>query len=988
MGAAFCGRALGAALRLLQAASKKASAIAYVRRLAVGLVISTFSVGGKLSKSVAAGLLHIGYTLFGRPGEECIRDGANYPLVGTERSEPLRAHLFAAFECMHPRLTTIVAPAGWGKTTVARLLAQRWERVAYCDAYGALDAADLASRLLAELARIAPPGVAGRLMQGLEAGTAHRVESARGAWREDEERDSVTIFDNLEQVADVQGALPFLDSLLDRPHPRRSVILCSRVTPRLRTSRFAPPHESWSIGERELALGRADLDRIFGGGIVASDMERVERMTQGWAIGVFYLERAARSGTLARAIADLESSEAAALQTYLLDEVIERLSERQRSALVACSAIGDCSASDAAKLLDMGLEDANELLGSLPFVRRAGDTVHFEVHPLLRTLALQRLHVDAGAFLERSARTLLAAGDRIRAAELFVRCGCMREAASAVADQAGYLIAAPSPRTAALLGRLEERVLLEFPNLWSAAIFSRTYSVGIPVRLREGRRIWAELDKGADIATRAGVLATYADSCSVSGLLDEAEAALNEFESTLRESEREVGEPMLALWRSVLAVWRSEPVDLPDAIKRMGALLQVDATDALYQHSVTAQYYRERGDARAEAAAHAQAVDSATRCGLPLVQVLVFCELAFFHWFYGDDPGYASAVARLEDAAVPSVYEGVRFFLACARGVPNEPLGLENHKERVAACLIGAGSAPSAAESRRLAHLAVEVADALKYPLYRVLTRVAQASLEQGKRRDTLAREAAEIARGLQPALREAVAAFAAGREELGMLAAFVGRYRRRESIAELNLFAMQVAVDGARLSLARRALEVLAALGLYRSGLSRDRLASWIWPEMPTAAGHASLRVTVNRLRKALGTGAVLSTPGGYTLAPAVRVDLDDAERAITAVRLRGTIDGAQAAVLESAANADLDDVASRTAGWEWFAPSLPRIEAIAREAALLLARQAMASEAWGKARLYASILIARDESDVVAQDLFAAATREARTGEAKRRA
>jgi len=889
--------------------------------------------------------------------------------------EPLRSHVYEDGPSSRPRLTLLVAPAGWGKTTVARALAQRWERVAYCDAYGVTDASDLAGRLLTELSRVAPPDVATRLKLSVEAGAAHRIDSAIAAWRSDDGTESVTIFDNLEQAA-IPDALRLLDALFDRPHPTRSAILCSRTPLRVRTTRYAAPHETRLLGREDLRLRRDDIERIFGEVPSTAILDRIEETTQGWAIGVFYLARAARAQSLERAVAELAERGTGSLDAYLTNEVIETMAPNLREALVICAAIGDCTSADLARVLGLSEDAALDVLEQLPFVSRRPATETFEVHPLVRTLALRHARRDAAAVLEPAARAALGAGDELRAAELSARCGQLREAAAAIAATGGYVVSAPSARLSSVIGLLDDATLAEFPYLWSASIYARTYTRGIFKRLDEGRRLWHELDEGSEIGLRAAILNVYVDGCGVSGLLDEAESALEQFERSLREHERPFGSLVLAVWRAVLSVWRSRRVDMDAVAREIAPVLAVDATNALYQHNVAVHWHREHGDRAAEAAAHASGIEAAARAGLPLCDVLVWGEAAFSHWFWGDDAAYANAVARLEAAAVPSVYQGTRFVLACMRGIPGEPIGLENHKNRVNACLIGAASVAESEDALRLARLGVETADALRYPQHRILARIAYAALLDGERRNSAVDEAVRIAAGIDSEpLRNAVAAFARGADDLGMLSAFVRRYAQARAAIEVRVFSQCVARDGATLALPERLLEMVMALGLHRSGLSRERFADWIWPQSSSAEGQGALRTSISRLRRILGTEAIISTSRGYMLAPSVRVDLEDAERTLSSIRMRDRLDAAEVERLDSIAGADIDDIVSRTARWDWFEPSLQRLEAIAREAALVIARDALASERWTIARLYASRLLERDERDVTARELLTAA-------------
>ena len=125
-------------------------------------------------------------------------------------------------------------------------------------------------------------------------------------------------------------------------------------------------------------------------------------------------------------------------------------------------------------------------------------------------------------------------------------------------------------------------------------------------------------------------------------------------------------------------------------------------------------------------------------------------------------------------------------------------------------------------------------------------------------------------------------------------------------------------------------------------------------------------LKTYVCRIRKQVGQESIVTRGRGYALSDGVRVDLDTLERCLKATRWDSpVIDEPARAILSAAAQVDLDDLAGATIEWDWFRDIMPRIEALTREAAVLIARAALVEEAWAEAARHASQALVRDPCD-----------------------
>ena len=81
-----------------------------------------------------------------------------------------------------------------------------------------------------------------------------------------------------------------------------------------------------------------------------------------------------------------------------------------------------------------------------------------------------------------------------------------------------------------------------------------------------------------------------------------------------------------------------------------------------------------------------------------------------------------------------------------------------------------------------------------------------------------------------------------------------------------------------------KRPLALVALVALAgKSGLSRERIEAYLWPEAASGRGRHSLDQNVYALRHALGVEVILSARGELSLDPdLVRVDLWEFERSI----------------------------------------------------------------------------------------------------------
>ncbi len=454
----------------------------------------------------------------------------------------------------------LVAPAGFGKTRLARALASTWPRTAYCDAFGVKSASDFATNLIASIGDLDPVrGV--ELAQSTIAAAGEAallLQAARAAWRADRPGPCVMVLDHIDEALHEPHSRAFLNSLLERAHPQQCLILCSRVRPVLRASRFAAPHESLAIGVEDLRFTIDDIRNALPSATSDEDCLIVERVTRGWPVGVLFMARAAERNTLESVAGRIERSPPQPLEDYVVQEVLSEADDVLLATLRACASIPDCTLQDVAYALGCTTEEAKERLSSSAFIASNGGQGTYDVHPLLRTTILQHFPAQTTSLIAKAAAAHRASGDAVRAAKLYQTIGDLVTAGDCLDALDSYFLGSPSIELAQIVAKLEPTLMLSHPRLWSAATLARVYSISLQQWLNEARTVWAALDDRANLEVRAGVVGAYANVTGVLGLFKEGLGALERFRAALSTEEMPLGEMILELWRVAFEVWQGK----------------------------------------------------------------------------------------------------------------------------------------------------------------------------------------------------------------------------------------------------------------------------------------------------------------------------------------------------------------------------------------------------------------------------------------------
>jgi DNA-binding SARP family transcriptional activator len=303
------------------------------------------------------------------------------PAVHQDDGLVRRTALLERLDRIAPDILALIAPAGFGKSTLARQFVADHGAAAVCKCARVTDEADLAQRLLYALTgdALEPHGRSSFDTAGL----------ALRAWR-DATSAAIVVFEDAEHIAGSASATEFFLQLLgERPDARR-IVICSRENLRLPLSRFAAPHRVLTVRADQLAFSREEFEQLVAPlGLAEAVRDRMYELTQGWPVPVLYLARLAdddrRTGILDR----LGDTVAEELRDYLADQVLGALPPPLSDVLFAAAALPQASAADLA--LTTGLTDAGEMLAefgrSSPFVKPAHDGT-FTLHPLVRLMLL------------------------------------------------------------------------------------------------------------------------------------------------------------------------------------------------------------------------------------------------------------------------------------------------------------------------------------------------------------------------------------------------------------------------------------------------------------------------------------------------------------------------------------------------------------------------------------------------------------------------
>ncbi len=260
------------------------------------------------------------------------------PIVEAKASVPVlrpgiverRALLDRLRGAKHASVVTIVAPAGYGKTT---LLVQWVERDPRPAAWLSLDERDddpsvLLSHLALAIDRVAPldPAVLRAMVAPGPLGAAPRLSSAIRAL----ERPLLLVMDDLHLVRG-QGALDAISVLIEGLPAGSQMALAGRALGGLPLARQRAERRLLQIDAADLAMDRDEAALLFrqaGIDLPDEDVRLVQDRTEGWAAALYLAALAIRSGRPSAEI--VPAGDDAFIADYIRSELLDGLSDKDR----------------------------------------------------------------------------------------------------------------------------------------------------------------------------------------------------------------------------------------------------------------------------------------------------------------------------------------------------------------------------------------------------------------------------------------------------------------------------------------------------------------------------------------------------------------------------------------------------------------------------------------------------------------------------------
>lgn len=298
------------------------------------------------------------------------------------------------------RLVTVVAGAGYGKST---LLAQVLERSPFpwmwlgCDERVS-DAGVLLAHLAAGIEQRVP-GFGAQLV--LDGGTASQVAEICNEILATVPEDFVIAVDDAHLLGNASGAEALRLLLRDLP-PTVHLAIAARAAPMLPLSRLRAAGEVCEVSEADLALSAAESSELLAGrGVDVPDhaLREIHRRTEGWVTGIVL---AAQAGGMAPGPAG--GGAATHLFDYLAEEVFHRQPQELQDFLLQTAVLERFGIDVASRMVGVDARPmVEELVSRHLFIHRLDEGEMFRYHHLLSEFLRRRL-ADAGMDLREQHR--------------------------------------------------------------------------------------------------------------------------------------------------------------------------------------------------------------------------------------------------------------------------------------------------------------------------------------------------------------------------------------------------------------------------------------------------------------------------------------------------------------------------------------------------------------------------------------------------------
>jgi hypothetical protein len=792
-----------------------------------------------------------------------------------------RKRLIDEFRAADPRVVKLIAPAGYGKTTLATSLANANESVARCDCLRMVTPVDLIRGVIEAIGKTLPEASRLVISDAFTALGDDPAEWLRYAGRILQLGSSarLLVFDNGEALIDKPDIRLTIERVLEAMPPDLKIVFCSRIDVPVNFARFAGPEKTMRIGTDELRFDRSEIARLLAGvGASSSLVARVETFTQGWPMLVMMLFVLAKRGRLEPYLSG-SGLDVTDLYSYLASEVLDSLEPWARDILEVAVALPDARGSDLHVLYGDATEAriAGLRLGT-PFLTYVGGTI--EVHPAIAEIL--KKNSSRGVQLAAKIADGLAASDPVRAARIAAHFGDYDRAAGLL-ENSRYVLATASLDLIEVIYSIPPEALIRYPAVWNVASFARCLARDSAEWLDEAHRVLALMPEDTAIDIRVELCFSIMNVYTQRGEFAKARRFSASFARTPAGKDP-MGAVMIRHWELVEEVFRGRYVDREMCEREFGPLLSSKMVDILWDFDAFARHERLAGRPAEERAIIERAVDNARATGNVILRYLTLCEAVFGAWFWGDDERFDRYVEELKSVAHPSTERAMTFFVAaCGGRISGAKTGTEQLKVRAYAYLIGAAKERRLDRRRNFLNEAIINADKCGQPFAGVIARVAL-GVTDPIRAAKILDEAYSLAKQTwSTGFQAAVDDVRSGRTTGHMLEAFVQRYH--DTTAELSdpskridisLVDGTARVDETEIVLRGREFELLVFLALRSRPVATEVLADALWPESDGDRARASLKVTLSRLRGKLGASSrIVTTQNGYALVGELDIDI-----------------------------------------------------------------------------------------------------------------
>ena len=312
---------------------------------------------------------------------------------------------------------------------------------------------------------------------------------------------------------------------------------------------------------------------------------------------------------------------------------------------------------------------------------------------------------------------------------------------------------------------------------------------------------------------------------------------------------------------------------------RLSGLQDVAAATSIIANE--APEARLRGDRISERQLFARAVVHADRTRHSTLIAAVRAHAAFGAWLAGEEEEFERYIHSLESMAGSKSVRTLGRFVTLGQREPiaEVPAPGESSQWTARTELVACGRSNDALCAKDHARRAVCAAKASGDLFLDILAAIALAEFEAVERVHLYDRALACCKRLGAVALYESVRALATGKGHGKVLDTFVNQIRTprpARPTLEVRFADASVRAFGSTIELRTRELALLLMIAQTKEGVSFERLADRLWPELDGDAARNVLKVTLHRLRRALGDDAVITRSASrYRLRDGAVVDV-----------------------------------------------------------------------------------------------------------------